>query len=193
MGIKTRKTFPDPTTQATPVDETESRGRNPFLQGLRLDVYNFILANKDCTRADVTKGLSLRSSSATARIKELIDEGLIYEPRGVRKRNGSGVAARALRVSPEGASAAVRDHVQIKVDLFVDTAGYYYAECEVVNGPVLQALEKTKVESKTITVMVDRQEAFAARPMGEKVTPLAHAPANDSKSLIIDGSFRKIG
>lgn len=131
----------------------------------------FIGNNPQCTRSDVAKGLRLGMSSATARIKELIDEGFVHEPLGVRKRNSSGVNARVLQVTEQAAGSKPLDKVRIEVELAIDCNGnYYVAQAYVVNSAYVTSLVGNqpvgyrKVKTQRFTVTAPRVKA-PARPM----------------------------
>jgi hypothetical protein len=94
----------------------------------------FIGNNPKCTRRDVAQGLKLPNNVATARVKELIDEGFVYEPVGIRKLNPSGVNARVLEVTDQKAGAKPLDRVRVEVRLAIDYNGNYYVEDAFVVG-----------------------------------------------------------
>ena len=52
--------------------ENKSSGRN-LLQ--RMQILEYIKANQPCSRSDIEKGLGLRITSVTGRVRELIDAG----------------------------------------------------------------------------------------------------------------------
>ena len=96
------------------------------------DVYLFVKDNPACTRRDIAKALGLRSSSATARVKELIDRGLLME-NGTVMDTVSKKRVRALFAPTDFQHKAPRDRVRVIVKLIVDEKGNYHAAAEVVD------------------------------------------------------------
>jgi hypothetical protein len=157
----------------------------------------FIGNNPNCTRRDVAKGLALPNNVATARIKELIDEGYIHEPLGVRKRNPSGVNAKVLLVTDQKAGAKPLDKVRVEVELAIDCNGnYYVSEAHVLNsgyiatpsGAQPNGYRKVKVQRFTITAP---RVTPPSRPMYDLdskpvVSRVTRADLIDTQGEIID-------
>lgn len=189
MAIKKRTNIPPPTTNVSPesmYDDDETRARNPFLQGLRLDVYHFVLANEPCTRNDVASGLKLRMSSATARIKELIDEGILYEPNGKYKINPSGVKAKLLAVATENVGKAPRDRVVIDVEVFVAPNGWYYAKAAISGRHPDPHQKLQRVATKQISMVLPRIADIFGTQLNENVSVLPDSSLRDTDGLTID-------
>lgn len=153
MAIKKRSSEArENSTHASSHNDSNTDARHPFLHGLRQDVYYFVRSNPDCTRDDVSRGLALKSSTATARIKELIDEGFIFEPPGIRKENRSGVRAKVLRVTDRQQGGKPLDRVRIEIELIIDCSGNYGARARVIGGePTGHPTHVIKKQNITIT------------------------------------------
>lgn len=160
MPIKKRKTIPTGedavTTASSPDEDFKTQGRSPLLQGLRYDVYMFIGQNPNCTRADVARGLSMPNNVATARVKELIDEGFVYEPLGIRKMNPSGVNAKVLHVTDQKAGAKPLDRVRVEVELAIDYNGHYYVHHAHVVGGTTKPKGYRLVKRQRFTMVAPR-------------------------------------
>ena len=170
------------------MNENKNRrsARHPLLTGLRYDVYAFIEANPGCSRADVARGLKLSSSSATARIKELLDEGLIMEPAGVTKRNSYGTRVRCLTISDRGEGSAPLDRVRVRVTLTIDYNGNYGVTAEVIDGNV-QVGHAAPILRKDITLTAPPRQSFETALNTEEVVPISAAELRADAELIIDG------
>lgn len=97
MPIKRRKSLPvEDATTASSHDEDSSTARHPYLTGLRQDVYYFVAEHPNSTRDDVARGTGIKSSTVTARIKELIDEGFLIEPPNIRKETAAALNQKCL-------------------------------------------------------------------------------------------------
>lgn len=167
------------TTTVTPEWVTDQKGRNPELRGQKLDVYLFVKKHPYCTRNDVAKALGMKSSTATARIKELIDAGIILEP--PRTVEGSaGVRNKTLYVSDAATHKAPKDRVRVKVSLIVDEGGNYQAKAEVIDG-FPQEGKAHVVMTKEITLVApypnEYYHEFSAEPL-----PVV-SPENTMKNL----------
>lgn len=171
--------------------DAEIRGRNPTLQGQTLDVYYFIKQNPDCTRADVTQGCSLRSSSATARVKELIDMGLVHSsPARTKISSKTGKRVQVLRAMEEGLHKKPRDSVNVIVTLQVDAAGNYHAKARVL-GELLRQGKVVDVMTKDVTVIAPYASDIKHHFMKPGKNNIVEVPLSDTLanvSLIIDGT-----
>lgn len=189
MAIKKRKNVPDSSIEASVHDDQPHiDGRNPLLSGLRQDVYQFVKANPRSTRRDVAKGLRLPNNVATARVKELIDEGLLVEPVGVTKVNPSGVRAKVLQISQRPEGGKLLDRVRIEVALTIDCNGIYGAEANVVNGKP-QSANTTKILSKKITVTAPHPDTYKSFKSEEIITPVSRHELQSGANDIIDADF----
>jgi hypothetical protein len=130
-----------------------------MLQGQHLTMYQFIQDNPYCTRDDVARGTGTKSSTATARIKELIDEGLVIEPAGMRKPNKSGVKAKCLHISTRKQGGKPLDRVRIDVKLTIDANGYYHAEASVVDGMPLEGRTHV-IKTQRITMTAPHPDTY---------------------------------
>lgn len=172
-------------------DNDRKQARNPYLSGLRQDVYRFVAENPDVTRKDVSKGLNLGMSSATARIKELIDEGYLFEPPGKRKENSSGVRAKVLRVTdrPEGGSPL--DKVRVEIVLTIDCNGGYGAEARVIGASPTSG-RTTAIKRQQITVTAPHPDTYrsAAESLktSDRVTHVSRMEIEQNADDIIDGT-----
>lgn len=189
MAIKKRKNIPDPSIEATERDDNpETDGRNPILSGLRQDVYQFVKLNPRSTRRDVAQGLGLPNNVATARIKELIDEGLLIEPPGITKRNKSGVRAKVLQISQRPAGGKPLDRVRVEVVLTIDCNGVYGAEAHVVDGQP-QTGRPHKILAKKITVTAPHPDTYAAAMDENTVAPVSRHELQHGADDIIDADY----
>jgi len=193
MTIKKRKNAPRETTEASVRSEEHDRtlARNPFLTGLRQDVYMFVQANPNCTRRDVAKGLGLANNVATARIKELIDEGYLLEPLGERKLNPSGVRAKVLCVSDRPAGGKPLDKVRIEVCLTIDCNGVYGVESHVVGGGH-QTGKTHRIKSQRITLTAPHPDSYKALTNAENVSTVSRMEIEKYADNIIDADYETL-
>jgi hypothetical protein len=158
-----------------------------MLQGLRYDVYLFVRQNPFCTRDDVAKGVGIRTSSATARIKELLDEGLLMEPGSV-KENASGIKSRTLLLSDRPAGGSRLDKVRVEIQLTIDCNGVYGVTARVVRGKPQSGPTKN-LTVKRITLTAPHPEVYAGMVSTDEIAAVnrmdTHAHADD----IIDAEF----
>lgn len=190
MPIKKRSTFPKESTQADFSHRDDpSMGRSPELQGQRYDVWQFIQDNPYCTRDMVSRGLSLKASTATARVKELIDLGYVVEPPGARKETAAGVMARCLILSDRKAGGVVNDRVRIEVHLTIDCNGVYGASARVINGDP-QSGATTPIATRTMTLTAPPSEAYAASLDTATVSPVSRLQMQREADQIIDVDYK---
>lgn len=188
MPIKGRKVLPDPTVQAEYKEEKSSDARSAHLQGLRLDVWQFINDNPGCTREDISRGLSLKSSTATARIKELIDEGFVIEP-GARKLNRSGVRAKVLMLNPDRkAGGKPLDHVRVEVTLTIDCNGVYGARAKVVDGKQ-QTGKAIPILGKRVTITAPHPDSYKSAFLEDELAPVSRMEIRDHLNDIVDADY----
>jgi hypothetical protein len=189
MAIKKRSTLPDPSlaTEASTHEDDHKSARHPHLQGQRGFIYQFIRANSLCTREDVAKGCGLKSSTATARVKELIDEGYVIEPGDV-KLNTSNVRAKCLLASSRNAGGKALDKVRVEVRLTIDCNGVYGATAHVVGGGV-QAGHATPIASKRLTLTAPHPDTYEVSTDAPTVSRVSRADTQAHADLILDADF----
>jgi hypothetical protein len=163
-------------------------GRSPDLQGLRLDVYQFIRSNAYCTRDDIAKGLGLKTSTATARTKELIDLGYVIDDVS-RKRNKSGVMSRCLVVSDRIQGGHVNEKLRVQLTLTVDAGGRYGLIAKVVGG-FDQRGKARAVMRKYITLTLPAKDGLTATLSEEKVAKVTRLDSQQHAGQIIDGDYK---
>lgn len=188
MPIQKRKNIPDPTSTASFLEDEPDDARSPELQGQRLDVWQFINWNYHCTRDEVAKGLGLKSSTATARIKELIDLGYVVEPPGVKKLNSSGVMARVLQLSARKPGGAANDRVRVEVTLTIDCNGVYGATARVVNG-LPQTGRATPILTKPMTLIAPPTASYAGEISTDTVAPVSRLSSQLNADEIIEAEY----
>jgi len=153
---------------------------------MHLDVYLFIKDNPGCTRRDVTTGLALRSGSATARIKELLDRGLLIE-RGTVVDQLTKKTVNTLYAPTDFQHKAPRDRVRINVYLLVDENGNYHAYAKVEGG---QEFDKKKhtvlVLTKEITIIAPYPNEYRSHFVSDLVTTVHPRDTLANTKLIID-------
>lgn len=188
MAIKKRTSKPD-TAEAGYVEDGQSEARHPLLNGLWLDVYRFVGANPHCTRRDVARGLDLPNNVATARIKELIDEGYLLEPLGVRKTNSSGRTARVLQATDRQTGGTKLDKVKIEVALTIDCNGVFGATARVIGGKQ-QAEQTTVISKKKLVLTAPHPDTYASEFTKSRVAKVSRMELiGDNADLIIDADF----
>lgn len=194
MAIKKRKEPPRETTQARSRSEQHdrTRARNPSLSGLRQDVYLFVQANPRVTRRDVAKGLSLPNNVATARIKELIDEGYLFEPPGVRKENASGVRAKVLEASNRPAGGQPLDKVRVEVALAIDCNGNYFVHSAHVVGGKRETYRHTVIKKQRVTITAPHPDSYKSSTSAESVSTVSRMETENYADDIIDASYQII-
>lgn len=189
MAIKKRKSLPtEDATKASSFDEDQTTARHPHLTGLRQDVYYFVQANQPCTRDDVSRGIGLKSSTCTARVKELIDEGFLIEPPKLRKENRSGVRVKCLTVSDRPAGGSPLDRVRVEIELYIDSLGNYHAKAEVVGG-VSGARKRQLIKRQRVTLTAPHPSTYEAATASETVTPISRYELQSHADDIIDGTI----
>lgn len=145
------------------------------------------MANPNITREDIARGTGIKSSTATARTKELIDEGFLFET-GERRRNRSGTTAKCLQVSSRKQGGKALDKLRVEVVLTIDCNGVYGAEAKVVGGkPQSGRLHPIKAQRFTLTAPHPRtyKGAFDTEPTATLDRMNIEANAGD----IIDAEF----
>lgn len=189
MPIKKRSTIPDPSLRADfSRRDNERDGRSPELQGQRYDVWQFIRDNGGCTRDDVARGLSMKSSTATARVKELIDLGYVVEPPGMRKRTRSDVMARCLVLSDRKPGGRVNERVRVEVTLTIDCNGVYGASARVVGG-LMQSGKPSPILRKLITLIAPPIDSYEAYINPDTVAPVSRLQLQGEADQIIDADY----
>lgn len=192
MSIKRRKELPDDTVvTAEYAEDSEKEARHPFLAGLRLDVYRFVSRNPNVTRRDVAKGLDLPNNVATARIKELIDEGFLWEPPGMRKENPSGVRARVLCVTDRKQGGRHLDKVRVEVELTIDCYGNYGVRAHVVDG-FMQADNKHTIKKQRFTITAPHPETYKSSMQDDIVTSVSRHEIQATAGDIIEATAVEI-
>lgn len=193
MAIKKRSTRPEPTTHVTDTtyEDDVKGGRHPLLQGQHLTVYQFIHDNLYCTREDVSRATGIKSSTATARIKELIDEGFVIEPPGMRKTNKSGVRAKCLHVTDRAQGGKPLDRILIDVILTVDANGNYGAEAHVVKG-LPQTGKTIPLKRTRITLTAPHPDSYRSMLDDAEVATVSRHELQTHADDIIDADFEVV-
>lgn len=166
-------------------------GRSPDLQGQRYDVWHFIKMNPRCTRDDVTRGLALKSSTATARIKELIDLGYVVEPPGLRKENRSGVKAKVLQLSDRRAGGKPAQKVRVEVTLTIDSNGVYGATARVIGG-LRQSGRATPITTRSLTLQAPPTASYGSVLDDSDLAPVSVLETQLNADQIIDAEYKII-
>jgi hypothetical protein len=146
-----------------------------------------VSSNPNCTREDVARGTGIKSSTATARTKELIDEGFLFET-GERSINRSGTSAKCLQASSRKQGGKALDKVRVEVTLTIDCNGVYGARVHVVGGkPSLAIAHPIKSQRYTLTAPHPRtyKDVFDTAPVATLDRMSLEANADD----IIDADF----
>lgn len=169
-------------------EDDRAKGRNPSLQGLHLDVYRFVRDNPNCTRDDVSRGTKIKSSTCTARIKELIDEDYLFEPPGVRRTNPSGVSAKVLRVTERPEGGQPLENVRIEVELTIDCNGHFGARAKVVNGRVQTGIPHV-IKRKMITIKAPHPDTYRSVLSEEGIAEMSRMEVTGFADDIIDAEY----
>lgn len=170
----------------TTADCDKQKARHPHLTGLRQDVYRFVSDNTPCLREDVARGIGLKSSTCTARIKELIDEGFLFET-GDTRLSRSEVKSKLLFASDRPSGGDPLDKVRIKLTLTIDDNGRYGVWAHVVNGlPAL--LIAHPIKTTHITVTAPHPDTYKASIAPEKVTTVTRMDTEQHAGDIIDAT-----
>lgn len=185
MPMKRRAKVDTSATKATELRESPSDARADALQGLHLDVYRFVQNNPNCTRDDVARGLRMKSSTATARIKELIDEGYLMEPPGMRKTNPSGVSAKCLHTTVRPQGGAKLDKVRVEVMLTIDCDGNYGASAKIVGGSP-QRTRTHVIKRQHITITAPHPDTYKSLLTDAAVERLTRAEVQAHVGEVID-------
>lgn len=151
------------------------------------DVYLFVKDNPACTRRDVAKALGLRSSSATARVKELIDRGLLME-RGTTVDTLTKKTVNCLFAPTDFQHKAPRDRVRVIVKLIVDEKGNYHAAAEVVDERITpKKVRRHTVMTKEITLIAPYPNEYRSMFIKDKVAVVTARDTMANAKLIIEG------
>lgn len=137
-----------------------SQAKHPLLRGIAGDVYAFVKNNPRCTRDDISRGLSMKSSTATARVKELIDEGYIIEPYGERKLNRSGVRAKVLVATDRAKGGTPLSRILVAIELTIDCNGVYGVRASIVGGEQQRA-GATVIATKKLTIVAPHPDSYS--------------------------------
>lgn len=171
----------------TPEIDTDQRGRNPTLTGQHHDIYMFVKEHEGCSRREVTAGLALRSSSSTARIKELIDSGLIIE-NGTKVDRISRKSVRTLYAATDYLHKTPKDRVRINVYLIVDEEGNYHAHAKVDGGATLKPHHSSHVVmTKEVVVLAPYPNEYRSKFLKEDLEVVSPRDTLANAKLIIDG------
>lgn len=177
--------------EASEVHDDPGDRRHPLLNGLRKDIYDYLESFPDATRAQVADGLRMRSSTATARIKELIDEGYVYET-GERKRNKSGVMSKCLRITDRPQGGKPNDKVQVEVILTIDHNGVYGATASIVGGKH-QSGKTFPIKRQRITLTAPHPNAYesstASKNEISSVSTVSRMELQADAEQIIDADY----
>jgi DNA-binding Lrp family transcriptional regulator len=194
MAMKARSGKAREQVEASEVHDDPSDRRHPLLNGLRKDIYDYIEAFPNSTRAQIADGLRMRSSTATARIKELIDEGYVFET-GVRQRNKSGVMSKCLQVTDRPQGGKPNDKVRVEVTLTIDHNGVYGATAHVVGGKK-QSGKAFKIKSQRVTLTAPHPEAYKSSKRAENENPTAtvinRLELQSGNGDVIDADFYEV-
>lgn len=174
-------------TAVTPEIETDQTGRNPELSGIPLDIYIFVRQHPGTTRRDIVKALGLRWNSGTARVKHMLDAGLLIE-NGLVRDPVSQKMVRCLYAPTDFQHKTPKDRVRVVVKLLVDENGNYHASASVVNG---QAIPKGKkrhvVLEKEVTLLAPYPNEYRSKFIKDKVSTVSARDTLLNSKLIIDG------
>lgn len=189
MPINRRSTLPNPEeTVASETIDDPTDGRSADLQGIRLDVYTFIRQNPLCTRDDISRGLDMKSSTATARVKELIDLGYVTEPMGVRKENRSGVRVRCLQATDRLMSGQPNDKLEIEVSLTIDCNGRYGATAKVIGG-LKQTGKPVTIRRRVVKFIAPPNARNTAEALSTKVGRVTRLDLQINPGQIVDADY----
>lgn len=133
----------------------------------------------------MSRGIGLKSSTCTARIKELIDEGYLYEPPGHRKANPSGVSAKVLRVSNRPQGGQPLDTVRVEIELTIDCNGVYGARATVVNGRVQTATPHV-IKKQRVSLKAPHPDSYKSLLTEEAVARVSRMEVENFGGDIID-------
>lgn len=174
-------------TTVTPEFDTDQKGRNPELTGIPHDIYLFVRDNPGTTRREITKALGLRWNSGTARIKHMLDAGLLIENGTVVDKLSHRKVA-MLYAPTDFQHKAPRDRVRVTVHLIVDDQGNYHAEAWIAGGQPFNKRRKNHVVlTKDITVIAPYPNEYRASFLKEKVSKVEPRDTLANSKLIIDG------
>jgi len=167
--------------------DSEIRGRNPSLNGQKHEIYLFIKEHPGCTRGDVARATKIKSSTCTARIRDLIDLGFVSASKSRRVKDRSGVSVETLYALKDHLHKKPKDRVLVTIKLMVDEAGRYHAAAKVLGElPVSGALHT--VMEKEVTVTAPYVSEYKHKFVDDV---LAEVPLTDTLSnvrLIVDMS-----
>ena len=190
MAIRKRASLPPVSQQADfSRKDSDDNGRSPELQGQRYDVWQFIRDNPMCIRDDVSKALGLKASTATARVKELIDLGYVTEPPGATKVGRSGVRGRCLVLTDRRAGGVVNDRVRIVVTLTIDCKGVYGATAKVADG-LPQSGPVTAIAHRTLTVIAPPTASYEASIDQADVARVSRLELQIAADQIIEADYK---
>lgn len=174
-------------TVVTPEFDTDQAGRNPELTGIPHDIYMFVREHPGCSRRDITKALGLRWNSATARVKHMIDAGLLME-NGTVMDTVSKKRVRALFAPTDFQHKAPRDRVRVIVKLIVDEKGNYHAAAEVVDERITpKKVRRHTVMTKEITLIAPYPNEYRSMFIKDKVAVVTARDTMANAKLIIEG------
>lgn len=133
--------------------------------------------NPGSTRRQIQAGLKLTEGSISARVAELLEEGLLVQP-GTTATNTSGVRAKALFIG-NGDAGNPRDRVRVSIDILVDANGRYYAEAMVEGSSSHVPSSARVIHTKKVTVAVPKLKDIVDEPVR----------INTPNELTIEGSY----
>lgn len=134
----------------------------------------------------------MKSSTATARVKELIDLGYLVEPPGLRKENRSGVKSRVLQVSARKPGTKHRaDKVRIEVKLTIDCNGVYGAVARVIGGRK-QAAGVHPIATRVLTLTAPPTASYGSILDTSDIAPVSTIETQLNADQIIDAEYKII-
>jgi molecular chaperone DnaK (HSP70) len=128
---------------------------------------------------------------ATARIKELIDEGYLFEPPGHRKLNPSGVNAKVLRVTDRPEGGTPLDKVRIEVTLTIDHNGVYGATAKVVGGGI-QSNRRGPIKRQRITITAPHPDSYKSVFSTKNTSTVSRMETEQYADDIVDVDYQVI-
>lgn len=144
-----------------PAPPTQAEGYGPLLQapraskgGLRQRVFEYVRANGEAARADITRALDISAGSATTLTADLIAAGLLREVVGTPREQGRGRPPVALAVVPEAAHVVgIKLSYKTHTAVLTNFAGETIADLTLPASDKRLALPQLMAE---ITALIDR-------------------------------------
>lgn len=175
--------------------ERESKGRHPLLKlgSFHYMIWQSIKAHPDSTRNELIHRLGISGGTLRPRVKELLDEGLLYES-GRMKRQANNRQVPCLRIAEGHETGSSRDTVQVDFIVFENSLGEFSVSARVFGqAPSAEDHGPIAVAKKSVRIPVPKkQESVVTRQYFDKTVKKPIGKRKAQEPLTIDVEYEMI-